>query len=60
MDTTEFKERAKSLHGGKYDYSKVKYINYKTPNELFNEYLLDCCTWRILADAKWALIWGRL
>ena len=22
-----------------------KCINYKTPNELFNEYLLDCCTW---------------
>lgn len=21
-----------------------KYKNYKTPNELFNEYLLDCCT----------------
>ncbi len=21
-----------------------KYINYKTPQDLFNEYLCDCCT----------------
>ena len=22
-----------------------KCINYKTPQELFNEYLCECCTW---------------
>ena len=27
----EFIERAKKIHGNKYDYSKVKYIDYETP-----------------------------
>ncbi len=29
--TEEFIERAKKVHGDKYDYSKVKYVNEKTP-----------------------------
>ena len=27
MDTKEFIEKAKKVHGNKYDYSKVKYVN---------------------------------
>lgn len=30
MDTKTFMVRAKKIHGDKYDYSKVKYINNKT------------------------------
>lgn len=30
MDTNEFIERAKRVHGDKYDYNKVEYINSKT------------------------------
>ena len=29
--TEEFKELAQKVHGNKYDYSKVKYINNRTP-----------------------------
>ncbi len=31
MKTEEFIEKAKAIHGDKYDYSKVKYLNAKTP-----------------------------
>ena len=30
LDTESFIERAKCLHGNKYDYSKVDYVNYET------------------------------
>jgi hypothetical protein len=30
MDTTEFIRKAKEIHGNKYDYSKVEYVNNKT------------------------------
>lgn len=31
MNTIEFIEKAKQVHGDKYDYSKAEYVNYKTP-----------------------------
>ena len=34
MDTTEFIEKAKMIHGDKYDYSLVNYINTKTKIEI--------------------------
>lgn len=34
MTTDEFVEKAKKVHGDKYDYSKVKYINERTPIEI--------------------------
>ena len=30
MTTSEFIQRAQAIHGNKYDYSKVEYVNYKT------------------------------
>ena len=31
LTTEEFIKKAKEIHSDKYDYSKVNYINYKTP-----------------------------
>ena len=31
LELNEFINRAKQIHGNKYDYSKVKYVNYDTP-----------------------------
>ena len=30
MNTQEFIEKARAIHGDKYDYSKVEYVNAKT------------------------------
>lgn len=30
-----FVEKARKVHGDKYDYSKVEYVNYKTKGELY-------------------------
>ena len=30
MTTEEFIQKAKAVHGDKYDYSKVEYVNYRT------------------------------
>lgn len=34
MSLEKFIERANSVHNNKYDYSKVKYVNYRTPVEI--------------------------
>ena len=44
LTTETFIEKARSIHGNKYDYSKVNYIN----NDKSLYYLFK--TWRILAE----------
>ena len=34
LSTDEFVQRAREIHGDKYDYSKVRYVNYKTKVEI--------------------------
>lgn len=34
LTTNEFIEKAKAIHGDRYDYSKVRYVNYKTKVEI--------------------------
>ena len=34
LSTDEFIEKARQIHGDKYDYSKVEYVNYKTKVEI--------------------------
>lgn len=35
LGTTEFISRAKEIHGDKYDYSEVEYINNSTPVKIW-------------------------
>lgn len=35
LTTEQFIEKAKAVHGGKYDYSQVEYVNNKTPVKIF-------------------------
>ena len=58
--TKDFILKAMALYDGKYDYSKVEYINNHTKALILTGLYNLSRTWRILANTKQPSKWSRM